>query len=129
MHNVFNEILNEVRKESDENSLARVIIEHNDLNDPIVVPLQELNSMDSSSVLDEIVKVLQSNESLSVDQSCKAIVGSIKLPSGSGGLRITKLTGENNSLDRKRSIINMSSKTMCMPVSIAICFVKSCLRI
>ncbi|CAC5402778.1 unnamed protein product [Mytilus coruscus] len=34
--------------------------------------------------------------------------------------------GENNSIERKRSIISRSSETMCMPMAISICFLKTC---
>ncbi|VDI57247.1 Hypothetical predicted protein [Mytilus galloprovincialis] len=77
LHGLFDDILNKVRQDSDDNSLARVIIEHNGLTDPIVVSLRELNKMDSSVVMDEIIKVLQSNEELPVDDSCTITVGRI----------------------------------------------------
>ncbi|CAG2253327.1 unnamed protein product [Mytilus edulis] len=126
LHGLFDDILDTVRQDSDANSLARVIIEHNGLTDPIVVSLRELNKMDSSIVMDEISKVLQSNEELPVDDSCTITVGRIDIPSGGGRLRITKLTGENNSLMRKRSIVNIPSTTMCMPMAIVVCFLKTC---
>ncbi|CAC5402762.1 unnamed protein product [Mytilus coruscus] len=126
LHNIFDDVLGQVREGSQDNSLSRLIIEHNGLTDPIVVPLQELNKMDASTVMDEIGKVLQSNEELPVDDSFSVKVGRIDIPSGGGRVGITKLMGENNSIERKRSIISRSSETMCMPMAISICFLKTC---
>lgn len=42
LHKIFDDVLGQVREGSQDNSLARLIIEHNGLTDPIVVPLQEL---------------------------------------------------------------------------------------
>ncbi|CAG2203034.1 unnamed protein product [Mytilus edulis] len=126
LHNVFDDVLDQVRVGSQDNSLARLIIEHNGLTDPIVVPLQELNTMDASTVMDEISKVLQSNEELPVDDSFSVTVGRIDIPSGGGRVYITKLTGDDNSLKRKRSIISRPSDTMCMPMAISVCFLKTC---
>ena len=126
LHNVFDDVLSQVREGSQDNSLARLIIEHNGLTDPIVVPLQELNTMDASTVMDEISKVLQSNEELPVDDSFSVTVGRIDIPSGGGRVYITNLTGIENSIKRKRSIISRPSDTMCMPMAISVCFLKSC---
>lgn len=126
LHKIFDDVLGQVREGSQDNSLARLIIEHNGLTDPIVVPLQELKKMDASTVMDEIGKVLQSNEELPVDDSFSVTVGRIDIPSGGGRVGITKLMGENNSIERKRSLISRSSATMCMPMAISICFLKSC---
>ncbi|CAG2254250.1 unnamed protein product [Mytilus edulis] len=82
--------------------------------------------MDASTVMDEISKVLQSNEELPVDDSFSVTVGRIDIPSGGGRVYITKLTGDDNSLKRKRSIISRPSDTMCMPMAISVCFLKTC---
>ncbi|CAC5359405.1 unnamed protein product [Mytilus coruscus] len=82
--------------------------------------------MDAATVMEEISKVLQSNEELPLDDSFSVTVGRIDIPSGGGRLRITKLMGEKNSLERKRSIISRPSETMCMPTAISICFMKTC---
>ena len=117
LHELFDDVLDRVRQGAQENSLARVIIEHNDLTDPIVVPLQELNKIDASTVTDEISKVLQSNENLSMNEgSCSIAVGCINLPSGGAvKVRITNLTGENNSLMRKRSVTLCQVKLFVCP--------------
>ncbi|VDI05619.1 Hypothetical predicted protein [Mytilus galloprovincialis] len=93
LHNVFDDVLDQVRVGSQDNSLARLIIEHNGLTDPIVVPLQELHTMDASTVMDEISKVLQSNEELPVDDSFSVTVGRIDIPSGGGRVYIYKIDG------------------------------------
>lgn len=126
LHNVFDNVLDSVREGSQDNSLARVVIDHKGLSDPIIVPLQKLDDMNASTVMDEIGKVLQSNDELPVDDSFSVTVGRIDLPSGGASLPISNLSGDNNSLTRKRSIVSRPSKTMCMPMAIVICFLKTC---
>ena len=127
LHKLFDDVLNEVRQGALGNSLGRVIIEHKGLSNPIVVPLRELDKIDGSTVMDEITKVLQSNEELSVYDCCTITVGRIDIPSARGRkLPITVLSGENNSLHRKQSIISMPSDNLCMPMAIAVCFMKLC---
>ncbi|CAC5384136.1 unnamed protein product [Mytilus coruscus] len=82
--------------------------------------------MDASTVMNEISKVLQSNEELPVDDSFSVTVGRIDIPSGGGRVYITNLKGVENSLKRKRSIISRPSEMMCMPIANTVCFLKTC---
>lgn len=68
--------------------LGRVVLSHPNLNNPIVVPLQNLNA---DTVMSEITKVLNSNGTLSLDEHLLVTVGSIDLPKGGGGVGINYL--------------------------------------
>ena len=119
LHQMFDDVLNNVR--GNPNDLGRAVVRHGGLKIPIVIPLQPWDKLDSQTILDGITKVLNSNEELIVDDSLEVSVGSIEIPSGSGGdhLPITTLFGPNNSLKRKRSIFEVISDKLCLPIAIA----------
>jgi len=61
------------------------VVHHEGLKNPIVVPLQHWEKLDSDVVMDGITKVLNSNEELIVDDTMSVTIGSISMPQGSGG--------------------------------------------
>lgn len=123
---MFDDVLDNVRGNSTD--LGRIVIHHAGLQNPIVVPLQPWEKLDSEAVMDGITKVLNSNEELIVDDSLEISVGSIEIPSGSGcSLPITSLFGPGNSLKRKRSVFEVISDTLCLPISIG--FLKTCKKV
>lgn len=111
LHQMFDDISDNVR--GNPNDFGRVVV-HGVHKNPIVVPLQTWDKLDSETVLDGITNVLNSNEELVVDDSLEISVGSIEVPSGSGGshLPITTLFGPNNSLKRNQSIFEVTSDTL-----------------
>lgn len=80
LHDMFDDLLSQAR-EHDAN-IGRVVISHPSLNNAIVVPLQSWETLNADVVMSEIVKVLNSNESLSVDENILVTIGSIDLPKG-----------------------------------------------
>lgn len=79
--------------------------------------------------MSEITKVLNSNESLPVDENMLVTIGSIDLPKG-GKLPITSLFGPKNSLQRKRSLFHVENdNNLCMVISIGLCFLKTCKKV
>lgn len=100
---MFDDVLDQAR--GVENDLGRVLIHHESLHDPIIVPLQPWDQLNADKVMETIEKVLNSNESLSVDESFEITVGSIDLPKGGARRRINDLKGNNNSLHLKTFIV------------------------
>lgn len=101
---MFDDLLSEAR--GHDADLGRVALSHSSLNNPIVVPLQSWENLNADVVMSEIAKVLNSNESLPVDENLLVTIGSIDLPKGGGNPRklpITSLFGPNNSLERKKN--------------------------
>ncbi len=95
---MFDDILDQARGDLAGNDLGRVVIHHEGLQDPIVVPLQPWDNLDADVVMGTIEKVLNSKQDLPVNESFEITVGTIDLPKGSGRRRITRLNGKNNSL-------------------------------
>ena len=125
LHNMFDDVLNKTR--GHDADLGRVVIEHPDLPNPIVVPLQPWEKMDADLVMDEISKVLNSHETLSVNESMTVNVGTIDVPKGGAKLPITSLFGKNNSLNRKQSLLFIENdNNLCLALAIGLCFLKTC---
>ena len=91
LHQMFEHVLQESRGDLAGHDLGRVVIQHDGLYDPIVVPLQPWDQLDSSKVMDTIEKVLNSHQNLPVDESMDIAVGIVDLPKGGGRKRITKI--------------------------------------
>lgn len=103
LHDMFEDLLSQAR--GHDADLGRVVISHPSLNNAIVVPLQAWETLNADVVMSEITKVLNSNESLSVDENLLVTIGSIDLPKGGGNARklpITSLFGPKNSVERKK---------------------------
>jgi hypothetical protein len=109
LHQMFENVLEEARGNLAGNDLGRVVIHHQLLHDPIIVPLQPLDQLDANKIMEIIEKVLNSNQNLSIDESFYISIGTIDLPKGGARRRITKLKGKNNSLKLKTSIVTIEN--------------------
>ena len=54
LHQMFEQVLQEARGDLAGNDLGRVVIQHDGLHDPFVVPLQPRDQLDSNNVMDTI---------------------------------------------------------------------------
>lgn len=103
LHDMFDDVLSQAR--GHDADLGRVVLSHPNLNNPIVVPLQSWEKLNANTVMSEITKVLNSNETIPVDEHLLVTVGSIDVLKGgswSGNkLAVTSLFGPNNSLKKK----------------------------
>jgi hypothetical protein len=82
--------------------------------------------------MSEITKVLNSNESLPVDENLLVTIGSIDLPKGGAKPRklpITSLFGPQNSIEKKRSLFHVQNDNLCMAISIGLCYLKTCKKV
>ena len=75
--------------------LGRVIFHHNGLNNNAVVPLQKLADLDVQTIMDKIESIVQSDESLPIDDSFFITVGTIEQPKGGRGNSVTQVRGEH----------------------------------
>ena len=127
LHQMFDDVLDQARGGLAGNDLGRVVIHHEGLHDPIVVPLQPWDQLNADLVMATLEKLLNSNKDLNIDHSFEISIGSIALPKGSGGprRRITKLKGKNNSLQLKTSIVTIQNDDqLCMARAIGVSWAK-----
>ena len=73
-----------------------MVIQHDGLHDPIIIPLQPWDLLNADVVMGTIEKVLNSNQNLSVDESMDISIGTVDLPKGGARKRITKIKGKKN---------------------------------
>jgi hypothetical protein len=125
VHAMMDDVLRQARGNLTGSDLGRVIVQHDRLNNPIVVGLQPWEQLNADKVMETVQNVLNSNEDLPLDESFRVMVGSIDLPKGSAGghLKITRLRGEDNSIHRKMSMIQIVNvDQMCMARAIGVCW-------
>lgn len=72
---MFDDLLSQAR--NNDADLGGLVISHPSLSNAIVVPLQPWEQLTADVVMGEIAKVLNSNESLSIDKKLFVSVGSI----------------------------------------------------
>ena len=104
-----------------------MVIQHAGLHDPIVIPLQPWYQLNADVVMGTIEKVLNSNQTLTVDESMDISIGSVDLPKGGGSshLRITKIKGKGDSLHLKKSIVTIENDhNLCMARAIGVSWAK-----
>ncbi|OOY87387.1 hypothetical protein, partial [Solemya velum gill symbiont] len=122
---MFTSVLQTVRGSLAGNDSARVVIHHQALNNPIVIPLQPWDNLNADSILEQIQKVLNSNETLQIDSSFEINIGIIRMPKGGRKRGLTDLHGEKNSLHLKRSVIFITNEdNLCMACAISVVFAK-----
>ena len=94
LHRMFEDILDEARGDLMGNDLGRVVIHHDGLQDPIVVPLQPWDRLNVDVVMGQIEKVLNSHQELAMNKSFEITIGTINLPKGAGDdlLRVSRET-------------------------------------
>lgn len=110
LQTMFDELLSEVKSGLEGNDLCRIIVKHPDLTSSIVIPLQKIDELSGDKVMEYIENVLNSHENLTLQKEMAIDIGTMELPKGGGrSIPITDLFGSNNSLVRKKSIIEIAN--------------------
>ena len=125
LEQLFENVLNETGGNVACNDLGRVIIQHQGLDNPIIVPLQRWDQLNAAKVIEAIMKVLNSHQELLIDQSFIIVIGLIILPKGSSKRQMTKVKGKNNLVHLKRSLVTIENKDdLCMARAIGVSWAK-----
>ena len=118
---MFDDVITDVTNGLHPNDHACVVIHHDDLNNPIIVPIVQVQYLNAESVMRRIESVPNSNEEMSLDKSFRMNVGTIKIPRGAGRTYISSLIGEGNSVHKKKSMVSIvNNDNLCMALSIAV---------
>ena len=124
-HGMFDNVLFQARGDLAGNDLVLVNIQHDALHNPINVPLRPWDELIANMVMETLEKVLNSHENLRSDDSFDITVGSIDLPKGGARRRITRLEGEGNSIEKKKSIVILvNNDQLCMTRAISVSWAK-----
>lgn len=116
---MFDDVL--VKAKGSDDDLGRVVLSQSAFHNPIVVPLQKWENIDTNKVMEAVERVLNSDEN-----SNQVVIGNIAVPSGRGTLPITRLEGENDSRAIKRSILKKKDDHLCLASAISRCFLRLC---
>ena len=125
LHRMFEDILDQARGDLAGNDLGRVVIHHDGLQDPIVGPLQPWDRLNVDVVMGNIEKVLNSRQELAVNDSFEITVGTTDLPKGGARRPITRLEGDKNSIQIKKSLVTIENNDqLCMARAIGVGWAK-----
>uniref|UniRef100_A0A914UUB4 DNA-directed DNA polymerase n=1 Tax=Plectus sambesii TaxID=2011161 RepID=A0A914UUB4_9BILA len=81
---VFNEVLDKVAEDGEEDERIGLCIRHPALESAILVPFRKREEISGEAVLAEIERVQQSNKELDIEEEMRVTVTRVKLPGGSG---------------------------------------------
>ena len=125
LHQMFEDILDEAPGDLAGNDLGRVVVTHDRLQDPIVVPLQPWDRLNVDVVMGQTERVLNSHQELAMNESFEITIGTINLPKGSGRRPITSRKGDKNSIQIKKSIMTIDNEDqLCMARAIGVGWAK-----
>ena len=125
LEDMFRTVLDEATVGLQDSDLGRVVIHHPSLNSPIVVHLRTLDLLTPEAIMEVILNYLNSNEALVLDALFRINVGIIRLLRGGVYKHITKLTGANNDIHLKRSLVQIvSNDNLCLARSIVVSWAK-----
>ncbi|KAJ8310067.1 hypothetical protein KUTeg_011932 [Tegillarca granosa] len=125
LENMFDDVLNEAKKDLKGSDLGRVIIHHDDLINPIYVPLRSLDDLNADTVLNYLENTLTSHQDLAMDDGFYLDVGTMELPAGGRGNVVNSLTGPNSSLVNKQSILEIKNQdNTCLARAILLGFLR-----
>ena len=109
--NTFNEILDRVAGDMQDNDHIRFVFNHPALNRPINLPLMRRGDIDAECFISEIEQVIQSNEGFDIDDLFTIDIIKVHLPEGKKFMNrrvpISKL------LHGKKSIVTIKTMTIC----------------
>ena len=123
IESLFTHVLEGARQSHKEHDLARIYINHPSLHKPIIVPPMPLEEINTQTIMDQIDNVLQSNESLPLDEQFQIHLGLAHIPEGAGknAIKITRVQGAKNDLWKKRSIVTIkNTDQLCLARSIVV---------
>ena len=124
---LFDHVLHRAGQSHAEQDLARIYINHPSLHKPSIVPPMPLEELNAQSIMDQIDNVLQSDETLPLDEQFQIHLGIAHIPSGVGrkAVKISRVQGAKNDLWAKQSLITINNTAkLCLAWSIVVAHAK-----
>ena len=123
LEDMFDDIIEQARDNLDDNNLMRLVVHHPKLTNNIHIPLRKIENLSGHDALEYVENVMSSHQDLDMDDSFYVDVGTMELPKGGTRLPITSLAGMDNSIERNKSIIEISSSdNSCLPLAVGVAF-------
>lgn len=120
----FEEMLKRVKKDLRPGDIIRAGIYNDHLDLPVFVPCRPMEEMDAEVMLESLMTVLNSNEDIPFDSSCRIDIGAIKYPRGGTGV---KMSSVGKTISDKKSIIQIrNTDNKCLVRAVLVCLANSC---
>jgi hypothetical protein len=117
-------MLDRVKRDLRPGDIMRVAIHNDGLDLPVFVPFRPMENMNPDALLDTLTNVLNSNEDVAFDSTCRVDVGAIKYPRGGRGARMSTLAKK---IVNKRSIVEIrNADNRCLVRATVVALASAC---
>ncbi|KAG1684193.1 Baculoviral IAP repeat-containing protein 3 [Nymphon striatum] len=122
LYELFDRVIKRATENMHPEHTMRICIEHQALRTPIVAPLMPVKQMNVDIIINSVEKVLQSNTSITFDDTLKITIALVDMPKGGARLHMTDLEF-GGSVRLKKSLIEITAKdNMCLARALVIGF-------
>ena len=127
LREVIREVLKTSRGDAKDSDLVNLILHNNGLSKDIAITLRPWGELNEDVALEEITRVLQSNQDVPIDPGFQITVGSIEIPSGKGYTKGYTLSGADSSVRLKnRAFYEVCNDDVaCLYLSVAAAWIAS----
>ena len=108
-YGIFNNLIEDVTADMNQNDQVRFILSSNQLQTPIVIPFCSLEELTTEKVLSHVEKVVQSNEEFRLNNTVNIDLIHVEMPQGSGR-RKRDIVDIREYLKKKTSVIPINNK-------------------
>ena len=123
LQNMFDDVISQATAHLRGSDLCRVVVHHPSLTNSVYYPLKKVDKASGQDILQHFENVLNSHQSLEMNEGFSVDVGTMELPGGGTRLPIDCLVGDDNSLHKKRSIIQIkNTDNNCLARAIGVAF-------
>lgn len=112
LQDAFEKMINHVKKNLRPGDIMRGAIHNQKLDIPIYVPCRPMEEMDAEAMMKSVVNVLNSNEDIPFDSTCRIDIGAIKHPRGGKGVKMTNI--EAGSINKKSIVQIKNTDNLCL---------------
>lgn len=118
LYKIMRKLVEKLQNENQPRDLVRLSFDHPELYKAIHVPLREISHIDENYIMGNVERVLQSTESLPIDNEFIVNVGVIHIPQGSSLFQITDI---REARFKKRSVVAIrNNDTLCFARAVVI---------
>lgn len=100
----FDKMILDMKKDLRPGDIMRGVIHNDGLDLPVYIPFRPMEDMNAEAMLNCLENVLNSNEDVLFDSSCRIDVGAIKYPRGGRGIKMSNLTRK---IKKKLSVVEI----------------------
>ncbi|KAK3107774.1 hypothetical protein FSP39_021983 [Pinctada imbricata] len=112
LRKAFKDMIDKVKQDLQPGDIMRGVVHNDALDVPIFVPFRPMEDMNADAMLDAVINVLNSEETIPFDSSCRVDIGAIKYPRGGRRTRIVNIASSTAS---KTSIVTIrNSDNLCL---------------